>query len=234
MVRLAVLGGGRVRHRGHGRHGRARGPGRHRPRWLLVAFLGWQLFWLPAVVVHDAGITLENPFRTIVVPWAALVHVDTRFALTLVTAEKSYTSWAAPAPGIWGGRHARPEDLQGLPATTYGPGKSVRPGDLKTTDSGQAAQLVRARWQRPGGKRPLAAGDAADTAGDRDRTAGRRPAPSCSCWRPATGRSPPARPATPGTCAVRASYSPLGRSVNAVTGVAAGAGLPRCPGPSWR
>jgi hypothetical protein len=119
---------------------------------------------MPSVVVHDAGVTLENPFRSIEVPWAALVHVDTRFALTLVTAEKSYTSWAAPAPGIWGGRHARPEDLHGLPATTYGPGKSVRPGDLKTTDSGQAAMLVRARWHDlvEGGQ--LAAGDAASTA----------------------------------------------------------------------
>ncbi|MET4093345.1 PH domain-containing protein [Arthrobacter sp. UYCu712] len=130
---------------------------------VLIAFLGWQLFWLPAVVVDDHGISLENPFRSIVVPWAALVHVDTRFALTLVTAEKSYTSWAAPAPGIWGGRHARPEDLQGLPATTYGPGKSVRPGDLKTTDSGQAAQLVRARWDDLVESGRLAAGDAATT-----------------------------------------------------------------------
>jgi hypothetical protein len=131
---------------------------------LLIAFLGWLLFWMPSVVVHDAGVTLENPFRSIKVPWGALVHVDTRFALTLVTAEKSYASWAAPAPGIWGGRHARPEDLQGLPATTYGPGKSVRPGDLKTTDSGQAAMLVRARWHELVESGQLAAGDAATPA----------------------------------------------------------------------
>ena len=56
---------------------------------LLIAFLGWQLFWMPAVVVHDGGVTLENPFRSD--PWCrgqALVHVDTRFALTLVTARQ--------------------------------------------------------------------------------------------------------------------------------------------------
>ncbi|WP_427171798.1 PH domain-containing protein [Arthrobacter sp. 92] len=114
---------------------------------LLIGFLGWLLFWMPAVVVHDGGITLENPFRSVAVPWAALVDVDTRYALTLVTPGKNYTSWAAPAPGIWGGRNARPEDLKGLPSATYGPGKSVRPGDLKSTDSGQAAQLVRGRWE---------------------------------------------------------------------------------------
>ena len=37
---------------------------------LLIAYLGWLLFWRPAVVVHDAGVTLENPFRSIDVPWA--------------------------------------------------------------------------------------------------------------------------------------------------------------------
>jgi hypothetical protein len=115
---------------------------------LLIAYLGWLLFWRPAVVVHDAGVTIENPFRAIMVPWAALVQVDTRYALTLVTPGRSYGAWAAPAPGIWGGRNARPEDLRGLPDSTYGPGNSVRPGDLKSTDSGQAAQLVRGRWQR--------------------------------------------------------------------------------------
>jgi hypothetical protein len=131
---------------------------------LLVAFLGWQFFWIPAVVVHDGGVTLDNPFRSVLVPWAALVHVDTRYALTLVTAGKSYAAWAAPAPGIWGGRNARPEDLRGLPDSSYGPGKSVRPGDLKTTDSGQAARLVRMRWQALVETGTLAAGEAATTA----------------------------------------------------------------------
>lgn len=71
---------------------------------LLIAYLGWLLFWRPAVVVHDTGVTIENPFRAITVPWAALVQVDTRYALTLVTPGRSYGAWAAPAPGIWGGR----------------------------------------------------------------------------------------------------------------------------------
>ncbi|GAA4028972.1 hypothetical protein GCM10023063_08440 [Arthrobacter methylotrophus] len=114
---------------------------------LFVAFLGWLLFWRPAVVVRDTHVTLENPYRTIDVPWDALVHVDTRYALTLITPRKKYPAWAAPAPGIWGGRHARPEHLKGLPGSTYGPGSSVRPGDLKNTDSGIAAVLVRTRWQ---------------------------------------------------------------------------------------
>lgn len=131
---------------------------------LLIGFLGWLLFWMPSVVVHDGGITLENPFRSVLVPWAALVNVDTRYALTLVTPDRSYVSWAAPAPGIWGGRNARPEDLKGLPSATYGPGRSVRPGDLKTTDSGQAARLVRRRWEQLVEAGTLDAGNADATA----------------------------------------------------------------------
>lgn len=130
---------------------------------LLIAYLGWLLFWRPSVVVHDAGVRLENPFRSVAVPWAALVQVDTRYALTLITPSRSYDAWAAPAPGIWGGRNARPEDLQGLPGSTYGPGHSVRPGDLKSTDSGQAARLVRARWQQRLESGAVDAGSAEDT-----------------------------------------------------------------------
>jgi hypothetical protein len=114
---------------------------------LFVAYLGWLLFWRPAVIVSDTGVTLENPFRLVEVPWEALVQVDTRYSLTLITPRGKYSAWAAPAPGIWGGRNAHPDHLRGLPDSSYGPGNSVRPGDLKSTDSGAAAQIVRTRWQ---------------------------------------------------------------------------------------
>ena len=37
--------------------------------------------------------------------------------------------------------------LKGKTALIYGAGGSIRPGDLKNTDSGYAAYLVRSRWQ---------------------------------------------------------------------------------------
>ena len=60
---------------------------------------------MPSVVVHDGGITLENPFRSIEVPWAALVNVDTRFALTLVTPGQELCLLGRPRAGHLG----RPE-----------------------------------------------------------------------------------------------------------------------------
>ena len=42
---------------------------------------------------------LVNVLRTIDLPWPAIQLVDTKWALTLVTAYGKFTAWAAPAPG---------------------------------------------------------------------------------------------------------------------------------------
>ncbi|WP_422933787.1 PH domain-containing protein [Sinomonas sp. P47F7] len=129
----------------------------------LMAFAGWALFWRPAVVVSDAGVELVNPLRRIGVPWEALAYVDTKFALTLGTESGKFSAWAAPAPGVLGARHARPENLKGLPASAYGPSQSVRPGDLPQTVSGQAALLVRRRWAEQVERGSVTGGRAGET-----------------------------------------------------------------------
>ncbi len=112
-----------------------------------IAYVGWWLFWYPSVEVSDDAVTLRNPLATVRVPWGVLVDVDTKYALKLVTPEGSFTAWAAPAPGVWGTHAGKPEHVTNLPSTSYGPEQSIRPGDLKNTDSGFAAYLVRSRWQ---------------------------------------------------------------------------------------
>ncbi len=114
---------------------------------LGIALVGWWLFWYPLVAVADDGVTVRNPLSTVQIPWDALIDVDTKYALKLVTPSGSYTAWAAPAPGVWGTHAGKPEHVTNLPSTSYGPEQSIRPGDLKNTDSGHAAYLVRSRWQ---------------------------------------------------------------------------------------
>src|SRR5690606_19617794 len=63
-----------------------------------IAVLAWSGLWRVSITVDDTLIEVRNAFSTVVVPWAALINVDTRFALTLVTPHGSYTSTAAPAP----------------------------------------------------------------------------------------------------------------------------------------
>ena len=112
-----------------------------------IAYLAWWLFWYPAVVLTPDTVVLRNPTAVIRVPLTALIDVDTKYALKLVTAGGSYTGWAAPAPGIWGTHAGKPEHVTGLPSTSYGAGGSIRPGDLRNTDSGYAAYLVRTSWE---------------------------------------------------------------------------------------
>ncbi|EMY35498.1 integral membrane protein [Arthrobacter crystallopoietes BAB-32] len=111
-----------------------------------IAYVAWWFAWYPAVVVSEQGVTLRNPLRTIQVPWPTLITVETKYALTLVTASGRYSAWSAPAPGLFSVQRAQPDHIRGLPETTYGPGGSVRPGDLANSDSGTAAYHVRERW----------------------------------------------------------------------------------------
>lgn len=114
--------------------------------WLaLLVGTCWAIFWHPEVRAGDDGVTLVNVWHSIEVPWAALIGVETKWALTLVTPERRYRAWAAPAPGrsvMRGGEHRATHHLKEAAI-----GGEVRPGDLPHTDSGAAANMVRDRWK---------------------------------------------------------------------------------------
>lgn len=67
------------------------------PAAALLAFFAWAALWRPYVRVGDSGVTLRNVTHHVDVAWAALVHVDTRYALTLHTPAGKFAAWAAPA-----------------------------------------------------------------------------------------------------------------------------------------
>ncbi|HEY0258813.1 MAG TPA: PH domain-containing protein [Lacisediminihabitans sp.] len=114
---------------------------------LFVAGFVYVLLWRPGVKIDDEAVTLVNVLRTISVPWPALIDVDTRFSLSLRTPNASYSAWAAPAPGRTGLAMARrAERRHGSNPLTPTIGGRSRPGDLITTESGEAAYLVRERW----------------------------------------------------------------------------------------
>ncbi len=112
----------------------------------LVAFTAWALFWQPAVTVDDEVVELRNPFRTIRIDWSAIANVDTRWALAIQTHHGNYTAWAAPASGRHGLYRITAVENRRLAESTYLAG-TIRTGDALSSDSGQAAQIVRARWE---------------------------------------------------------------------------------------
>lgn len=113
-----------------------------------LAAAGWFALWRPAVTVDDDRVLVRNVFRTVSVPWAALIDVDTKYALTLVTPHRRVTALAAPAPGRHTVMWANRQDVTGLPERTYDSVRSIRPGDLTQSHSGAAALLVRRHWER--------------------------------------------------------------------------------------
>ncbi|WP_035876892.1 PH domain-containing protein [Cryobacterium sp. MLB-32] len=112
----------------------------------FIVLLCWVYLWAPSVCVSDRAVTVRNPLRTIEIPWAALVQVDTKFSLTLFTPGRRWPVWVAPAPGRGTVRRANRagESVDRTRFMTVEP----RPGDLPGTESGDAAQLVRNRWDR--------------------------------------------------------------------------------------
>jgi hypothetical protein len=78
-----------------------------------------------------------------------LIHVDTKYALTLFTPGHRYSAWAAPAPGRTGAAiAARKQDRGRVGMAPVGADGSIRPGDLIASESGQVAYLIRERWAR--------------------------------------------------------------------------------------
>ncbi|AEI11227.1 PH domain-containing protein [Cellulomonas gilvus] len=113
-----------------------------------LAFGGWLAFWYPRVEVDDEAVRLVNPLRTVSVPWAALAHVSTQYAMTLVTPHGQYRAWAAPGPGAGHVARVSVSDVRAVSAGSADARGAVPMGDLPTAPSGSAALLVRRRWQR--------------------------------------------------------------------------------------
>ncbi len=110
----------------------------------LVALLCWATFWRPCVIVSDGGVRVVNVSRTIDIPWPALRAIETRWALTLVTAYGRFTAWSAPAPGARSTMLSRSATRRDAPPG--GGDDVVRPSELLDTPSGEAAALVHRRW----------------------------------------------------------------------------------------
>lgn len=115
--------------------------------WLALLAGGcWATFWRPRVEVSDGGVRIVNVTRTIDLPWPAIEGVETRWALTLVTAYGRFTAWAAPSAGRAPARRAARVDLRVL-------GRSIGTKNDHDPDSSpgaavDAAGIVRARWEQ--------------------------------------------------------------------------------------
>lgn len=118
------------------------------PTFAYVAALAWAFLWRPHLVVDDEGATVVNPVVTVRVPYDALIEVSTRWALTLRTPHRSVAVFCAPQPGrfvSW--RVQRRIRREGDPHERKALDRGIHVGELPGTESGDAAALIRDRWQ---------------------------------------------------------------------------------------
>lgn len=114
---------------------------------VVAVTITYLYFVAPTITIAEEAITVDNPWRTHVIPWGALIDVNTRFHLTMVTAQGSVHALAAPSPGGFSAMRAKPDqDARTGRVQRQGAG-AVRPGDLPNQSSGQLAAVVRGHWQ---------------------------------------------------------------------------------------
>ncbi|WP_431277594.1 PH domain-containing protein [Leifsonia poae] len=113
---------------------------------LFFALVAWSALWRPLLVVATEGVTVRNVLSTIEIPWAALINVDTKYALTLYTPGRKFSVWSAPAPGTARTLRATRNETRGRVGKPSVADTVRRPGDLLSTESGQAAEVIRRRW----------------------------------------------------------------------------------------
>ncbi|MFM6966804.1 MAG: hypothetical protein ACKOWI_05525 [Rhodoluna sp.] len=113
--------------------------------WALVlSGCAYLIFIRPKVQIFDEGVVITNPLTTIGIGWHRVIDIDVRYSLTIVTATKKISAWAAVAPGRYHGRTVHPSELRGYKLSNS---EAIRPGESPRTSSGEAAQLCRLRLE---------------------------------------------------------------------------------------
>jgi hypothetical protein len=111
---------------------------------VAVVYFAWLFFWYPRVTIDPSGVGVRNVLRTHHVTWPAITSVETKYALTIVTAHDKVVAWSAPAPSRYAAINNTGADVRGTYARENN--RSVAVGDVPRSESGNAALHVRRAW----------------------------------------------------------------------------------------
>lgn len=114
---------------------------------IVLTVIAYIYFVTPRIVVDEDAIRVENSWREHTVPWGAIIDVDTRFQLTLVTPQGRVHAQAAPSPGGLSAMRSRADRDQATARVNQQRAGALRPGDLPSTPSGALAATIRGHWQ---------------------------------------------------------------------------------------
>ncbi len=120
------------------------------PAFAALAVLTWLIFWWPSVTLSAETVTVRNPLRTTVVPWAAIEGIETRFGLRIELRPAGIVAaWAAPA----GSRRAGARLLRRAVDTSATGASETLVREARLQGEGEAPTAIRqelARRERTG------------------------------------------------------------------------------------
>ena len=100
----------------------------------------------PRVIVKPGEVLLRNVIRDTTIPYSAISEIDTRYTLTVTTADgRRHQAWAAPAGGRFGAARVTDEERKSL--SLSGPVEEIPASAGLRSDAGAAAVAIRRRWR---------------------------------------------------------------------------------------
>jgi len=104
-----------------------------------VCAILWVVMIQPKIVYSSQGIEIHNPFQTVHVGWLRAEDFVTKFSFTVITAEKRYSSWAAPSSSRIISRNIHDSDYRGTGLESR---KVIATSDSPRSESGAALILA--------------------------------------------------------------------------------------------
>ena len=63
--------------------------------WVLLGLaLAWSVYFRPAVVLDEEGVTLRNIVRDVHIPWGRVTDIESRWNLKVFVGDRGYSAWA--------------------------------------------------------------------------------------------------------------------------------------------
>jgi hypothetical protein len=106
---------------------------------LAIGAILWAVMIQPKIVFSSSGIEIHNPFQTVHVGWLRAEDFVTKYSFTVVTAEKKFSSWAAPSSSRIISRNIHDTDYRGTGLESR---KVIATSDSPRSESGAALILA--------------------------------------------------------------------------------------------
>lgn len=110
---------------------------------IAVGLGAYLIFIRPKIDLYDEAIVITNVITDDIIGWQDVIDIETRYSLSVTTADRKVFAIAAPGPSRYHSRTVHESEMRGI---SVHDSSNIRPGDSPRTHSGVAAHISRLRW----------------------------------------------------------------------------------------